>query len=218
MHHQPTCGETHERLLITIAALARTRARALLSPDQADDIAQDVVLECLLKLREGSVIDQRSLGGLVRQMVRRRVSDLHRRTLRRAERTRGICGRSWQTCTHGCTQTSNSRRDNWTRCAPRSLTGFRRDAGERSSWFAKSSWPMRPRPAGWACRAPPSRVTWSRRSAGFVDSCRSAESPFHRQTRVAQAPKRSDERGRCGDDPLDSATSDRGRQRRRRDE
>jgi RNA polymerase sigma factor (sigma-70 family) len=86
MHHHPTCEETHERLLITIAALARKRARALLSTDMADDVAQDVVLECLLKVREGDSIDEKLLGGLVRQMVRRRVSDLYRGALRSGER------------------------------------------------------------------------------------------------------------------------------------
>lgn len=79
--------DQEEQLLLEIAALARRRAREVLEPDVADDVAQDVVLECLVKVREGAWCHPASLAGLVRQMVLRRTVDVYRRARRRAERS-----------------------------------------------------------------------------------------------------------------------------------
>ena len=79
--------DQEEHLLLEIHALARRRARKVLEPDVADDVAQDVVLECLVKMRDGAWCRPVSLAGLVRQMVLRRTVDVYRRDRRRAERS-----------------------------------------------------------------------------------------------------------------------------------
>jgi RNA polymerase sigma factor (sigma-70 family) len=74
-------------LLMEIAQLAQRFARELVARDLADDVAQDVVLECLVKLREHSwTADTSSIPGLIRSMVRRRSIDCLRRTQRREGR------------------------------------------------------------------------------------------------------------------------------------
>jgi hypothetical protein len=83
----PSVLDQEEALLLQIAALARRRAREVVEPDVADDIAQDVVLECLVKMRAGGWCNPLSLAGLIRQMVLRRTVDVYRRDRRRAERS-----------------------------------------------------------------------------------------------------------------------------------
>lgn len=76
----------HDALLVEIAALARRIARRVVRTDP-DDVAQDVVLECLMKMRAGEwTADRASLSGLVRRMVRGRAVDSVRRQRRREER------------------------------------------------------------------------------------------------------------------------------------
>ena len=79
--------DQEEHLLLQIAILARRRAREMVDPDVADDVAQDVVLECLVKMRENAWCYPASLAGLVRQMVQRRTVDVYRRDRRRGERS-----------------------------------------------------------------------------------------------------------------------------------
>ena len=59
----------------------------IVARDVADDIAQDVVLECLLKVRAGRWrVAREALGAFVRRLVRRRAVDWLRRSQRRSER------------------------------------------------------------------------------------------------------------------------------------
>jgi RNA polymerase sigma factor (sigma-70 family) len=75
----PRPGE--EALLIAISDIARRCARALLrSRDDADDVAQDVVLEALLKIRAGRWdADEKDLKKVVYWLVRHRLVDRRRR-------------------------------------------------------------------------------------------------------------------------------------------
>jgi RNA polymerase sigma factor (sigma-70 family) len=66
---------TDARLLKEIIRRAGRHAEKLMSADAAEDIAQDVVLECLTRMREGKWRIRRSLPALVRKMVRRRLTD-----------------------------------------------------------------------------------------------------------------------------------------------
>lgn len=82
-----------ERLLIRIADLAWQHASHLGGADFADDLAQDVVLECLVKVRTRSGrLTARTLNAFVRQVVRRRWLDslrlAHRRATREQEHSR----------------------------------------------------------------------------------------------------------------------------------
>jgi RNA polymerase sigma factor (sigma-70 family) len=78
--------EAQDERLIQIMTLAHDHARRMLASDLAGDVAQDVVLDCLCKMRGGEWTDPMSLPGFVLYMVRRRVVDLHRRSIHRAER------------------------------------------------------------------------------------------------------------------------------------
>lgn len=76
-----------ETFLVEVTTHARRCARRYLTRDDADDVAQDVVLECLIKLREGGVIPASAdIPNLVRNMVRRRAIDLRRANTSRALR------------------------------------------------------------------------------------------------------------------------------------
>ncbi|MDB4875609.1 MAG: hypothetical protein JWM41_2055 [Gemmatimonadetes bacterium] len=68
------CSE--DTLLVEVANVARLAARELVSADLADDIAHDVVLACLIKLRTGQlVISADAFVGIARQIARHRAID-----------------------------------------------------------------------------------------------------------------------------------------------
>lgn len=76
-----------ERLLIRIADLAWQQASHFGGADFADDLAQDVVLECLVMVRTRcGRLTAPTLNGFVRQVVRRRWLDFLRAAQRRATR------------------------------------------------------------------------------------------------------------------------------------
>lgn len=77
-------SETH--LIVEISAFAHRYARALMSAAAAEDLAQDVVLECLIRIRDGRWRIKHSLAAFVRAMVRRRRADTLRLRERRAAR------------------------------------------------------------------------------------------------------------------------------------
>ena len=72
-------------LLLEITAIARKKARRFVDAETARDIAQDVALECLVRLREGTpTLDLDRLPGLAAWMARTRAMDQRRRDKRRA--------------------------------------------------------------------------------------------------------------------------------------
>jgi RNA polymerase sigma factor (sigma-70 family) len=76
-----------EDLIVQIASLAREFAMIIVAKDRADDIAQDVVLQCLVKIRAGAWrADAAELPVFVQRVVRRRAVDLLRRSRARNER------------------------------------------------------------------------------------------------------------------------------------
>jgi RNA polymerase sigma factor (sigma-70 family) len=95
---RPTlCPERHrdyldsetERRLISISRLARLLAQRIVPADVADDLSQEIVLECLEKARnERSIREIACNPRIVRAMVRRRAIDRLRRTQRRDARQR----------------------------------------------------------------------------------------------------------------------------------
>jgi RNA polymerase sigma-70 factor (ECF subfamily) len=83
----PTDVPAEEAFLIAVSAVARPYARLLASRDDAHDIAQDVVLDCLTTLRDGGrPFNVMENVGLVKTMVLRRLLSLHRANDRRAVR------------------------------------------------------------------------------------------------------------------------------------
>ncbi len=84
-------GRTTERqigpLLLEIGALAQQHARRLVDRDTAEDIAQDVVVTCLERIRAGTWdVRPDGIDAYVRCVVGRRVIDVVRRRKRRRER------------------------------------------------------------------------------------------------------------------------------------
>lgn len=78
-------SRSEEAILVEVERLARTHARAALPADSADDIAHDVVLEMLRRLRAGFVVPGAAeLSSLVRKLVRGRRLDQLRRETRQA--------------------------------------------------------------------------------------------------------------------------------------
>lgn len=78
-----------EQILVTVTRLARRFARRLVRREDVDDIAQETVLECLIKLRNGYWVPEESaLPVFVRHMVWRRSVDRLRRAQRRDVRER----------------------------------------------------------------------------------------------------------------------------------
>ena len=76
-----------DELVVQIASLARGFATNIVAADLADDIAQDVALECWVKIRGGQWRDDPSeLRTFVRRVVRRRAVDLLRRSQARDQR------------------------------------------------------------------------------------------------------------------------------------
>jgi RNA polymerase sigma factor (sigma-70 family) len=76
-----------EATLIDISALARRAARKAVGRDEAADIAHDVVLECLIKLRSGEwKPGMRQIRPMVLGMVRRRAANFFRSRSRRQAR------------------------------------------------------------------------------------------------------------------------------------
>jgi RNA polymerase sigma factor (sigma-70 family) len=81
-----TDASTEARILTEVFTLARRHAGKLMSGAAADDLAQDVVLECLTRMRGGKWRVPRSLAALVRSMAKRRRADLRLQHKRRASR------------------------------------------------------------------------------------------------------------------------------------
>jgi RNA polymerase sigma-70 factor, ECF subfamily len=76
-----------DALLVEISAIAHREAKRIVGSADAEDVAQDVVLECLIRLRRGAwAIHPSSLGALVKCMVQRQCLDRLRASGRRAER------------------------------------------------------------------------------------------------------------------------------------
>lgn len=86
------CSEA--QLLMDVATLARRFAGKYMCTHDAEDLAQDVVLECLIRMRAGKWKPIISLGAFVRAMVWRRRTDSlrqrERRTSRDAEHARAL--------------------------------------------------------------------------------------------------------------------------------
>lgn len=86
--HPPEASD-EGALLIEISTLARRFARRRLPREDADDLAQDIVLECLVNVRAGKGgINVSLLPGFVRHMVRLRTIDARRRRCRRSSTDR----------------------------------------------------------------------------------------------------------------------------------
>ena len=82
-------ADSEAELLTEVSTLARRTARRIVGADAAGDIAQDIVLELLVRIREGAEsIDLARLPGLVCEMARCRAKDQLRRE-RRRERPNG---------------------------------------------------------------------------------------------------------------------------------
>ena len=76
-----------DELVVQIASLARGFATNIVAADLADDIAQDVALECWVKIRGGQWrVTPAELQTFVRRVVRRRAVDLLRRSQARDQR------------------------------------------------------------------------------------------------------------------------------------
>ena len=73
-------------LLLEVSTLAHRFARRLVGADAADDIAQDVVLDCLIRIRTGRWHLRRSLAAFVSAAVWRNHADLLRRSGHRGAR------------------------------------------------------------------------------------------------------------------------------------
>jgi RNA polymerase sigma factor (sigma-70 family) len=72
-----------DAIVIDIARIAERRAREIVGEQRARDLAHDVVLECLVKLRAGTwKVAVSSLQAFVCRMVRRRAIDAVRRSQR----------------------------------------------------------------------------------------------------------------------------------------
>jgi RNA polymerase sigma factor (sigma-70 family) len=81
-----------ERVLLEVAQLARRFAKGVVRREDVEDVAQEVVLECLIKLRNGYwVPGETSTASLVRNMIHRRGVDRLRRAQRRDEREADHC-------------------------------------------------------------------------------------------------------------------------------
>jgi RNA polymerase sigma factor (sigma-70 family) len=77
---------TEEQVLTEISTIARRYARRIADPDGADDLAQEVMLHCLLRMRTGRWRIDVSLRAFVRAMVRKRRDMSYRLNQRRARR------------------------------------------------------------------------------------------------------------------------------------
>ena len=80
-------GTAEDRLIVEIASLARRFAMKIVDEDPAEDIAQDVALQCLMKIRAGQWrVEAAHLQDFVRRVVRRKAVDLLRRSQAREQR------------------------------------------------------------------------------------------------------------------------------------
>lgn len=76
-----------DQLIVEIASLARDFAMNIVDDDPAEDIAQDVALQCLMKIRAGKWrVEAAALRDFVRRVVRRKAVDLLRRSQAREQR------------------------------------------------------------------------------------------------------------------------------------
>jgi DNA-directed RNA polymerase specialized sigma24 family protein len=86
----PPGSTNEEACLITISTIARRYARKRVPLDVAEELTQDVILECLVHLRAGRRwTDTTSLTAYVRKMVRRRANDSRRYERRRSRNATG---------------------------------------------------------------------------------------------------------------------------------
>jgi RNA polymerase sigma-70 factor (ECF subfamily) len=88
MEHGTVANQLNdEQLVVQIASLARGFAMNIVAEDLADDIAQDVALQCWVKIRGGQWrVEAAELRTFVRRVVRRRAVDLLRRSQARDQR------------------------------------------------------------------------------------------------------------------------------------
>jgi RNA polymerase sigma factor (sigma-70 family) len=78
---------SEDATVVAIHSLARQYAERIVEPDVAADVAQDVTIACLMKLRAGRLPSSSpALTALVRRMVRDRAIDWWRSCDRRGER------------------------------------------------------------------------------------------------------------------------------------
>lgn len=76
-----------EAILAEVLKRARRCARRSLSREDAEDLAQDIVLECLVNIRNGRQLSiTEGLNSFVRTMVRRRLFDAYRANESRDDR------------------------------------------------------------------------------------------------------------------------------------
>lgn len=76
-----------DAFLVQVSKLARRWGQLFVPTTDADDIAQDIVLDYLEAFRAGTAkAVRKDLSGMVRNKVVCRIVDLHRATLRRAQR------------------------------------------------------------------------------------------------------------------------------------
>ena len=78
--------QQQERALIRVSAIANYYAAMALGPVDAADLAHDIVLELLVRMREGSWIAPKSLPGWVRRAVTCRLIDGKKAQRRREKR------------------------------------------------------------------------------------------------------------------------------------
>lgn len=82
----PHDASDEARLLTDISHLAHRFARRLAGPEAAEDLAQDVVLDCLVRIRSGRWHVQRSLEAFISAAVWRNHADALRRSGHRRAR------------------------------------------------------------------------------------------------------------------------------------
>jgi RNA polymerase sigma factor (sigma-70 family) len=81
-----TDEDTEARLLAFIAAIARQHAAKYLNAEEADDLARDVMTECLAGMRAGTWVVRVSLVSLVSTMTRTRALNVLQQRRHRQER------------------------------------------------------------------------------------------------------------------------------------
>lgn len=82
----PSDSSDDARLLTRVSSLAHRFARRLAGRDAADDLAQEVVLDCLVRLRSGRWCIDTTLEALVASMTWRQHAYANRRTTHRRAR------------------------------------------------------------------------------------------------------------------------------------
>src|SRR2546423_352545 len=85
-HVSPSDAATETAVLLQVTIIARRYARKFLGAQAAEDLAQDVVLQCLKEMRAGRWVIRHSLAAYVGYLVRWRRDDFHCRRKRRMAR------------------------------------------------------------------------------------------------------------------------------------